>query len=82
MVVLFNKCFSIGTMPEEWSRGINPILKNPKTDARDVPNNYRGITITSSVYKLYCQILNHRLTAWSEVNNVLCDEQNRFRPGR
>ena len=34
------------------------------------------------MYKLYCQILNHRLTAWSEVNNVLCDEQNRFRPGR
>ena len=82
MVVLFNTCFSTGTIPEEWSRGIiNPILKNPKADARD-PNNYRGITITSSVYKLYCQILNHRLTAWSEINNVLCDEQNGFRPGR
>ena len=34
------------------------------------------------MYKLYCQILNHRLTAWSEANNVLCDEQNGFRPGR
>ena len=57
MVVLFNTCFSTGTIPEEWSRGIiNPILKSPKADARD-PNNYRGITITSSVYKLYCQIL-------------------------
>ena len=43
---------------------------------------YIVITITSSVYKLYCQILNHRLIAWSEVNNVLCDEQNGFRPGR
>ena len=65
MVVLFNTCFSTGTMPEEWSRGIiNPILKNPEADVCD-PNNYRGITITSSVYKLYCQILNHRLTAWS-----------------
>ena len=63
MVVLFNTCFSTGTMPEEWSRGtINPILKNPEADVRD-PNNYRGIIITSSVYKLYCQILNHRLTA-------------------
>ena len=86
MVVLFNTCFSRGIMPEEWSRGIiNPILKNPEADVRD-PNNYRGITIsdsiTSSVYKLYCQILNHRLTAWSEVNIVLCDEQNGFRPGR
>ena len=34
------------------------------------------------MYKLYCQILNHRLTAWSEVNYVLCDQQNGFRPGR
>ena len=40
------------------------------------------ISLSLSVYKLYCQILNHRLTAWSEVNNVLCDEQNGFRPGR
>ena len=69
-------------MPKEWSRDIiNTILKNPKADACD-HNSYRGITITSSVYKLYCQILNHRLTAWSEVNNVLCDEQHGFRPGR
>ena len=82
MVVLFNTCFSTGKIPEEWSHGIiNPILKNPKADARG-PNNYRGTTITPSVYKLYCQILNHRLTAWSEVNNVLCDEQNGLRPGR
>ena len=34
------------------------------------------------MYKLYCRILNHRLSAWSEVNNVLCVEQNGFRPGR
>ena len=34
------------------------------------------------MYKLYCQILNHRLIEWSEVNNVLCDEQNGFKPGR
>ena len=48
MTVLFNTCFSTGTIPEEWSRGIiNPIVKDPKADTRD-PNNYRGITITSS----------------------------------
>ena len=40
MVVLFNTCFSTGTILEEWSRGIiNPILKNPKLDARN-PNDY------------------------------------------
>ena len=35
MVVLFNTCFSTGTIPEEWSRDIiSPILKKPKADAR------------------------------------------------
>ena len=45
MVVLFKKFFSTGTMPEEWSRDIiNPILKNPKAEARD-PNNYYIICV-------------------------------------
>ena len=31
---------------------------------------------------MYCSILNHRLSHWIESNNILCDEQNSFRPGR
>ena len=57
MTVLFNTCFSTGTIPEEWSRGIiNPILKDPKADTRD-PNNYRGITITSSARQSVSELL-------------------------
>ena len=69
-------------MPQEWSRGIiSPILKDVNADPRD-PLNYRGITITSLVYKIYCSLLNHRLSHWIESNNILCDEQNGFRSGR
>ena len=50
------------TSTPRWVPATITRVQNPKADARD-PNNYRGITITSSVYKLYCQILNHRLTA-------------------
>ena len=56
---------------------INPIPKNPKDDSRN-PLNYREITITSSVYKLYCYVLNYRLTSWIENNSILCDEQDGF----
>ena len=82
LVTLFNTCFSSGTIPEIWSRGIiNPIIKDTKKDHRD-PFNYRGITITSATYKLYCSILNNRLYNWFEVNGGLCDEQAGFRSGR
>jgi hypothetical protein len=46
------------------------------------PLNYRGITIISVPCKIYCNILNHRLSSWLENNNILCDEQNGFRRGR
>ena len=82
LLQLFNFCFTSCTVPQEWSRGIiSPILKDVNADPRD-PLNYRGITITSLVYKIYCSILNHRLSHWIESNNILCDEQNGFRSGR
>ena len=43
---------------------------------------YRGITLTSCVYKIFCGVLNNRLQSWCEVYNKISDEQNGFRPGR
>ena len=44
--------------------------------------NYRGITLTCIMYKIYCSVLNHRLTQWAEQNDILAEEQNAFRPNR
>ena len=41
----------------------------------------RGITLTSSVYKVFCAILNERLTRWVEQNDLLQDNHNGFRHG-
>ena len=50
---LFNNCFSYGQVPDSWQCGIiNPIPKGQGQDPR-VPRNYRGITITLVVYKLF-----------------------------
>ena len=72
---LFNNCFLYGQVPDSWQCGI--IGKGPR-----VLGNYRGITITSVVYKLYCSVLLHRLERWVDVNDLLVDEQNGFRRGR
>ena len=37
---------------------------------------------TPVVYKVYCSLLNDRLTTWSESNNLISEEQNCFWKGR
>ena len=82
MTTFFNKCFEEMNIPELWKKGtITPILKCKEKDAKD-PNNYRGITVTCAMYKVYCKILLQRLEKWCETNEILEDEQNGFRKGR
>ena len=80
--ILLNVCFSIGKIPSEWGRGIiNPKVKPATTDPRE-PLSYWGITLAPSMFKIFCSILNNRLSTLSELNNEIEDEQNRFRKGR
>ena len=79
---LFCICFDTGKIPKIWEHGvISPLLKDSTTDPRD-PLNYRGITVTSSVYKAYCSVLNTRLTEWAENSGKITDYQNGFRQKR
>ncbi len=80
MLKLFNMCFRSGIVPSVFGI-VNPISKNGTSDPW-VPLNYRGIVLASAIYKLYCGILNARLQVWADINNVVTDEQNGFRPKR
>ena len=53
---LFNVIYELGTYPDQWSTGvIVPICK--KGDTND-PANYRGITLTCAISKLFSFMLN------------------------
>lgn len=74
---LFNTILHSGYFPKEWSFGyIIPLYK--KGD-ESLAENYRGITLLSSLGKLFTQILNHRLEDFLECNNILTIEQAGFR---
>ena len=74
---LFNVVLKEGTYPSHWKDGINvPIFKNGDPSN---PNNYRGITLSSSMGKLFCLIINRRLENYLEENNLLINEQAGFR---
>ena len=74
---LFNVIFEAGYFPEKWSEGhIIPLHK--KGDINDV-GNYRGITLLSTLGKLFTKILNTRLTNWAEDYHVYIEAQAGFR---
>lgn len=75
---MFNDILTHGQFPKAWNIGlIKPIYK--KGD-HSLPTNYRGITLTSCLGKLFTSILQTRLLHFLEENKLLNAEQFGFRP--
>jgi hypothetical protein len=80
LLKIISYCFKYGIVPSEWQKGT--ILPLYKEGDKSDPSNYRGITLLNSCCKIYCDVLNTRLTKYLETTNKLRDEQNGFRPNR
>ena len=66
---LFNSCLFSGNYPKNWAVGyITPIHK--AGDISD-PNNYRGISVTSALGKLFNSILDNRLDMFLEKHQII-----------
>ncbi len=77
---LFNKVWSRGEIPADWKEAIViPIYNNGD---KNVPSNYRGISLLSTEFKLFATIVNDRLMEWAEEKGKLPDNQMGFRKGR
>ena len=76
---LFNAIFKSGCFPKSWTDGI--IMPLHKKGDKNKADNYRGITLLSTLGKLFTRVLNNRLTFWSETYSILCDSQAGFRQG-
>ena len=74
---LFNKLFKQGYFPDTWSEGYTVPL-HKKCD-QDDPGNYRGITLLSTLGKLFTKVLHNRLNSWAEIYNVYIEAQSGFR---
>ena len=82
LTVLFQKVFELGLIPSLWKFGIlKPIPKSSLTDPR-VPLQYRGISLLSTVYKLFSGIVNKRIVRAVDDNGLYAEEQNGFRKDR
>lgn len=79
---LFNIIFKSRVIPSMWLKAIiKPIPKSSMNDPR-VPLQYRGISLLSTVSKLFTGILNKRLSNYAEKHDLFVEEQNGFRTNR
>jgi len=76
---LFNHIFTSGKFPKSWSRSVMVPLH--KGGPLDDPDNFRGISLTSILSKVFLHIINSRLQTWVDDNNLIGEEQAGFRRG-
>ena len=74
---LFNKIFDLGYFPKSWSEG--HVIPLHKKGSLNNVENYRGITLLSTIGKLFARVLNNRLADWGESYSVYIEAQAGFR---
>ena len=77
IVMVFNKLLKEGQFPASWTEGI--IIPIYKQGGYTNPNNYRGITLKSCLGKLFCHVVNTRISNNLENRSFLIKEQAGFR---
>ncbi len=74
---LFNYILVSGYFPEAWAESyIKPLFKGGSVYD---PNDYRGISLSSCVGKLFCSVLNNRLVSYLVDNDIYKPHQIAFR---
>lgn len=77
-VDLFNLIFTAEVIPSNWSQGIIvPIYKNKGNPS--LPSNYRPITLSSCLSKLFTSVLNQGLNVFTQEHSTLHENQAGFR---
>jgi hypothetical protein len=77
LVKLFNRLLEFEKSPDKWNKGIIvPIFK--KGNKNDL-NNYRGITLTSCISKMFNRLISNCISSFIEENNILSEIQGGFR---
>ena len=69
-----------GTVPiGHKQQTIVPIFKK---ESKAKPQNYRPVSLTSHILKIFERVLRERIVRFVEENNLLSNDQYGFRPGR
>jgi hypothetical protein len=80
LVDLFAAISDFEQIPPDWQNGIiKPIHKSGSLFELD---NYRGITLSSNVYKVFSKVIEKKIVSFLEDSNILGESQGAFRKNR
>ncbi len=79
LAVLFNNSLASGEIPSAWKVGTIKAIH--KSGRRDLPDNYRPISLLSNVSKVLEKIINRHLYDHLTANDLLSASQSGFRKG-
>ena len=77
---LFRQSLDHGKLPNDWK--LANVTALFKSGDRQLPENYRPISLTSVVYKLMERIIRNEIVSHMESNNLFAEEQHGFIAGR
>ena len=81
LALIFNKSLHEAKLPSEWKLGnVKALYKNK--GRRNNPGNYRPISLTSVIGKIMESIIKDEIVEHFMRNNMFCDQQHGFVPGR
>lgn len=78
---IYNSCLQLGYFPDEWKTAEVICIRKPGKPA-DSPESYRGISLLSTLGKLFERLLLPRIQMFCDDHNVLPTFQYGFRRGR
>ena len=82
MVTLFNSIWNGENVPKCWNESRVILLhKGGQKNKKDL-RNYRPIALMDTIGKIFCMLLNERMSKCVETNGLLSEEQNGFRSDR
>ena len=81
LLAFYNKIYTSGTFPENWSKAILILILKPGKDPK-MTSNYRPISLTNCLCKILERMINKRLQWFLETNNIVNRYQSGFRKNR
>ena len=77
LALIFSAILSTPLWPKNWQISIMiPLFKKGE---RNLHKNYRGISLGSSISKLFCRVLSNRMDKWLHYKGILIECQAGFR---
>ena len=78
--LIWKRCFSAEEVPSLYK--FSHVFPLYKKYSRVMPTNYRPISLTSHVIKIFERAIRKKMVDYLEMNDLICNRQHGFRAGR